>query len=378
MQDLHALTADTIDTTRHVLGWMPAWVQVVIIFAIALALGLAVHHRVLRLLQHLVRDRSLFLRSLVSRTEGPGTLVMVAIALVIAARVAPLTPGQTTVVSQMLAICLIALAAWMLQTALQVWMVVYLRRFKLDATDNLLARKHVTQTRILRQVANFLIVTVAIGAALMTFPGVREWGVSLLASAGAAGLVAGLALQPVLKNLFAGIQVAMTQPIRIEDALLVEGEWGKVEEITATYVVIRIWDWRRLILPLSYFIEHPFQNWTRESAALIGTVMLYVDYTMPVPVLRRKAQEIARASPLWAGTVFNLAVTDFREHTMEIRVLVDAGDSGRAFDLRCEMREKLMDFLQQEYPHALPRTRAELTRDAPARGAEATQRAAAD
>jgi len=207
----------------------------------------------------------------------------------------------------------------------------------------------------------------------MTFPGVREYGVSLLASAGAAGLIVGLALQPVLKNLFAGIQVAMTQPIRIDDALLVEGEWGKVEEITSTYVVVRIWDLRRLILPLSYFIDHPFQNWTRESAELIGTVMLYVDYTVPVATVRQKAEEIARASPLWNGKVFNLAVTDLKERTMEIRILVSAGDSGRAFDLRCEMREKLMAFLQQDHPQVLPRLRAELPH-----GPEAMQRAVAD
>jgi small-conductance mechanosensitive channel len=378
MQDLHALSISVTDWTQRTLGWMPSWLQVVIIFAAALGGGLAVHHRAFRLLQRLVRERGLFLRALVARTEGPGTLATVVIALSIASRIAPLTYGQAGVINQMLAICLIALVAWMVQTALQVWMVIYLRNFKLDAEDNLLARKHVTQTRILRQVANFLIVTIAIAAALMTFPGVREYGVSLLASAGAAGIVVGLALQPVLKNLFAGIQLAMTQPIRIEDALLVEGEWGKVEEITSTYVVVRIWDLRRMILPLSYFIEHPFQNWTRDSAELIGTVMLYLDYSTPVPAVRRKAEEIARASPLWNGKVFNLSVTDLKERTMEIRVLVGANDAGRAFDLRCEMREKLMAFLQQEYPQVLPRIRAELPHSETARVGVAKQPAAAD
>jgi small-conductance mechanosensitive channel len=378
MQHLHALAVYLSDWTERYLGWVPYWLQAVIIFAVALGVGLAVHRWVFRLLQRLARERGLFLRSLVARTEGPGTLATVVIALVIASRIAPLTYGQTAVIGQILAICLIVLIAWMLQTAMQVWVVVYLRRFKLDAKDNLLARKHVTQTRILRQVANFLIVTVAIAAALMTFPGVREYGVSLLASAGAAGLVVGLALQPVLKNLFAGIQVAMTQPIRIDDALLVEGEWGKVEEITSTYVVVRIWDLRRLILPLSYFIEHPFQNWTRESAELIGTVMLYVDYTVPVATVRSKAEEIARASPLWNGQVFNCAVTDLKERTMEIRILIDASDSGRAFDLRCEMREKLMAFLQQDFPQALPRIRTELPHSTAARAAAAMQPAVAD
>ncbi|MCO6187791.1 mechanosensitive ion channel family protein [Rhizobium sp. L1K21] len=181
-----------------------------------------------------------------------------------------------------------------------------------------------------------------------------------MASAGAAGLVAGLALQPVLKNLFAGVQLAITQPIRIDDALLVEGEWGRVEEITSTYVVIKIWDWRRLILPLSYFIENPFQNWTRETASLIGSVYIYTDFTVPVQVVREKAEDIAAASPLWDRDVINVAVTDFRERVMEIRVLVSARNSGDAFTLRCDIREHLIHFLQENYPQALPRTRAEL------------------
>lgn len=368
MQDLVALAQHTLAR----LPWMPAWLQVILVFATALGLAWLAHRQSFRLLSRLVAERSLFQRSLVSRLEGPGLLAAAAIALWFASQVAPLTPDQAEPIGQLLVISLIALAGWMTQTALHIWMTIYLRRFKLDAEDNLLARKHVTQTRILRQVANFLIATIALAAALMTFPGVRQYGVSLLASAGAAGLVVGLALQPVLKNLFAGIQLAITQPIRIEDALLVEGEWGNVEEITSTYVVVRIWDWRRIILPLSYFIEHPFQNWTRDSAELIGTVMLYLDYSVPVARVRAKAEEIARASPLWNGKVLNVAVTDLRARDLEIRVLVSASNAGRTFDLRCAMREQLIDWLQREYPTALPRTRADL--NAP----PLAQRAAAD
>lgn len=171
-------------------------------------------------------------------------------------------------------------------------------------------------------------------------------------------------LQPLLKNLFAGIQLATTQPIRIDDALLIENEWGQVEEITSTYVVVRLWDWRRLIVPLSYFIEKPFQNWTRETANLIGTVLIYLDYSAPVDAIRDAAQRIAQQSKLWDGDVFNVAVTDFREDVMEVRVLVSARSAGRAFDLRCEMREQLITFIQGEYPHSLPLTRAEV-RSAP-------------
>lgn len=343
------------------IAWLPDWALVTIVFAAALGLALLCHRLAFRLLTRLVRERSLFQRSLVARTEGPSLLAVITVALSLGLQLAPVTLGQASAIGHTLLICFIVLTAWMVQTALHIWMTLYLRRFKLDTADNLLARKHVTQARILRQVLNFLIATIAVAAALMTFPGVRQYGVSLLASAGAAGIVVGLALQPVLKNLFAGIQLAVTQPIRIDDALLVEGEWGNVEEITSTYVVVRIWDWRRLILPLSYFIEHPFQNWTRESAQLIGTVMLYLDFTVPVPLLRAKAQEIAAASPLWDRKVFNLAVTDSRPDTMEIRILVSAADAGRAFDLRCEMRERMIDFLQREHPGALPRRRAELS-----------------
>lgn len=360
MQNLAASGPAWVQRALSSLYWMPEWLVVTLVFAAALGLGWLVHRTSFRLLRRLTAERSLFQRSLVSRIEGPAMLAATAIALWLASRLAPLTDTQAEVIGQILAICLIALAAWMLQTVLHVWMTIYLRQFSLDAEDNLLARKHVTQTRILRQVANFLIATIAVAAALMTFPGVRQYGVSLLASAGAAGIVVGLALQPVLKNLFAGIQLAITQPIRIEDALLVEGEWGNVEEITSTYVVVRIWDWRRIILPLSYFIEHPFQNWTRDSAELIGTVMLYLDYSVPVARIRAKAEEIARASPLWNGKVLNVAVTDLRARDLELRILVSASNAGRTFDLRCAMREQLIDWLQREYPTALPRLRADL------------------
>jgi small-conductance mechanosensitive channel len=223
-----------------------------------------------------------------------------------------------------------------------------------------MARKHITQTRILRRIAKILISLIAISAALMSFESVRQYGVSLLASAGAAGIVVGLALQPLLKNIFAGIQLAITQPIRIDDALLVEGEWGKVEEITSTFVVIRIWDLRRLVVPLNYFLENPFQNWTKEGSRLIGSVMLYLDYSVPIDALRNRAKEIVSASPLWDKDVFVVQVTDAKETTVEVRILATASDSGRAFDLRCEIREKLLLFLRQEYPQALPRFRAEL------------------
>ncbi|EHM03506.1 transporter, small conductance mechanosensitive ion channel MscS family protein [Acetobacteraceae bacterium AT-5844] len=342
------------------LGWLPSWAVSILVLAACVGVALLAHRVLFRVTTRLVSNRELFWRSLVQRTQGPVRLGLIIFALAFAVTVAPLSAIEANVIRHILLVCFIALLGWVALTVLHIWTTVYLRRFKLDSEDNLLARKHATQSRILRRVASILIVIITVATALMTFENVRQYGVSLLASAGAAGIVLGLALQPLLKNLVAGIQLAVTQPIRLEDAVIVEGEWGNVEEITATYVVVRLWDWRRMILPLSYFIEKPFQNWTRESATLIGTAFLHVDYTAPVTVLRRKLQEIAEASPLWDRRVVNMQVTELRPSTMEIRMLVSASNAGRAFDLRCEVREKMIAFLQAEYPTALPRGRAQV------------------
>jgi small-conductance mechanosensitive channel len=362
--DPRETSLDSISTiARRIVAsidWLPEWTVSVLVLAACTIAALALHRILFRFATRVVSDRDLFWRSLVQRTEGPIRLALVIFGLAFGVGVAPLTLVQATLIRHLLLVCFIALLGWVALTVLHIWTTIYLRRFKLDSEDNLLARKHATQSRILRRVAAILIVMVTTASALMTFEGVRQYGVSLLASAGAAGIVLGLALQPLLKNLVAGIQLAVTQPIRLEDAVIVEGEWGNVEEITATYVVIRLWDWRRMVLPLSYFIEKPFQNWTRESATLIGTAFLHVDYTAPVELMRRKLQEIAAASPLWDRRVVNMQVTDLRPATMEIRMLVSASNAGRTFDLRCEVREKMITFLQEEYPHALPRGRAEV------------------
>ncbi len=233
----------------------------------------------------------------------------------------------------------------------------YLLRYDLAATDNLLARKHVTQVRVLKGALATMIVLITIASALMTFESVRQVGVGLFASAGIAGIVAGLAARPLLSNLLAGVQLALTQPIRVDDVVVVENEWGRVEDITMTYVVVRIWDLRRLIVPISYFIEKPFENWTRETAAILGTVLLYVDYTVPVDRVREKLKAIVQESKNWDGNVATLQVTDAREFTLELRVLVSARDSSASWDLRCEVREKLVAFLANSFPGALPQRR---------------------
>ncbi|HTJ57202.1 MAG TPA: mechanosensitive ion channel family protein [Devosiaceae bacterium] len=339
------------------LAAVPAWVVGLLEVVVSLVLAIMVHRLAYSGLGRLVQSRDALWQALLVRLKNPTRLTLIVLALVLATDIAPLTSDQSTFVQHILQLGIIALIADVTWTALNIWMGLYIRRFKADAADSFLARKHVTQTHILRRVAGFLVWLTAISAGLMTFDGVRQYGISLLASAGAAGVIAGLALQPVLKNLFAGIQIAITQPIKIGDSLIVEGDFGTVEDITSTYVVVRTWDLRRLVLPLSYFIEQPFQNWTRESMNLLGYVMMYLDYQAPIEALRAKAKEVVEASPLWDKKVFAVQITDFRERTMEVRVLVSAANGGHLFDLRCDIREKLIGYLKAEHPLALPRTR---------------------
>ena len=226
--------------------------------------------------------------------------------MIVAIPVAPIEPDMAKLLAKLLLIGIIGLAGWAAMITLNITADLYLRRFRIDTEDNLLARKHVTQVRVLLRTADVLVVVVTIAIALITFEPVRQYGVSLFASAGVAGIVAGLAARPVLTNLLAGVQLAMTQPIRIKDAVIVENELGTIEEITATYVVVRLWDWRSMIVPLSYFIEKPFQNWTRESSALIGSAFIYVDYRAPVGIIRDKFNEIVKASKNWDHRVVDL------------------------------------------------------------------------
>ncbi|MGV8831214.1 MAG: mechanosensitive ion channel family protein [Devosia sp.] len=349
--------SDLLATANALFAWLPNWLISIALFAVVIAAAAFTSTHLHRLFTRLAANRDMFWRSLVKRLELPLRLSLIIVSCWLIAFVAPLDSNQSGIVRHLLLIGQIVLAALAVRTAIHIWLTLYLRRFKLDSEDNLLARKHVTQSRILERVATTLLVIIGIAAILMTFDGVAQLGVSILASAGAAGIVVGLALQPLLKNIFAGIQLAITQPIRIDDALLIEGEWGTVEEITSTYVVIKIWDWRRMIVPLSYFMEKPFQNWTREGASLIGSVMLYLDYSVPLDIIRAELKKIVEASPLWDKNIAHVQLTELRETNIEVRILVTARDAPRAFDLRCEVREKLITFLQQQYPDALPRIR---------------------
>jgi small-conductance mechanosensitive channel len=303
---------DLLTDLRDALGFMPDSVVGLVILALAALFALSIHRIVMRGLSRYLRDRHPYLRSFLSRIAGLVRFAMVLVALFVALPATPFDGATISALTRVLVVAGIVLVGWAVITAANLTADLYLLRYRLDAEDNLLARKHTTQVRILLRAVNTLLVILTVGAALMTFESVRQYGVSLFASAGVAGLVAGLAARPVLSNLIAGIQLAMTQPIRMDDAVVVENEFGRVEEITSTYVVVRLWDERRLIVPLTYFIEKPFQNWTRESAALIGAVLLHLDHSAPIDRIRDKAREIASHSKLWDGRVVNVQVTEAR------------------------------------------------------------------
>ncbi len=254
-------------------------------------------------------------------------------------------------------VLVIAAFTWMVISLIRVAKNNFLKKYDISEPDNLRFRKLHTQYNVLEKIVVFIVILIAIGFTLMLFENVRNIGISLFASAGIAGLVIGLAAQKALGTILAGFQIAITQPIRLDDVVIVENEWGWIEEINLTYVVIRIWDKRRLVVPTTYFLETPFQNWTRVSADILGTVFIYTDYTMPVATLRDELTRLLNTHPNWDRQVNVLQVTDAREHTLELRALMSAENSPKAWELRVFIREKLIEFIQREYPHCLPRTR---------------------
>jgi small-conductance mechanosensitive channel len=338
----------------RIISMIPPSVLGAIVMIVPALVILAIYRWLTRRLIRLAGRRSPFLQRLLERGQGPATAFVLIFALGAALPAARFSYPTAITIGHGLLVAFILSVGWAAAIALDISITIYLRRFRTDVEDNLLARKHVTQMRILQRVATTLLVIVTIASALMTFQSVRQYGISLFASAGAAGIILGLAARPVLSNLLAGIQIAMTQPIRVEDQVVVEGESGWIETITSTYVVVRIWDLRRMIVPLTYFIEKPFQNWTYENSAQIGTVFLHVDYSVPVDRLRQKLDEILHESKRWDGKVASLQVTDAAADTVELRALVSARNPGEAWNLRCEVREKLIAFLRAEYPKAPP------------------------
>jgi small-conductance mechanosensitive channel len=273
--------------------------------------------------------------------------------------------GQIEFFQQVRSILLIFSFTWFIIVAIRIAKKQFLKQFDVSREDNLRARKFYTQFNIIERIAIFVVVLFGLGIALLTFDGVEEIGVSILTSAGIAGIILGLSAQKVFGTIFAGIQIAIAQPIRLDDVVIVEGEWGRIEEIKLTYVVVQIWDKRRLVLPTTYFIEKPFQNWTRNSSDILGTVYIYTDFDLPIDKLREELTRLLNATDLWDRKVNIIQVTNMTERTMELRALTSAKDSPTAWDLRVYVRENLLKYIKENFPDSLPRTRLEIKEGPP-------------
>lgn len=327
----------------------------------AVLISLAVRSLVFSLLERIGRrSKSVVDASLVRHGRRPSKIVFPLIALLIAVPTTSLPPWVEKPLEHVIGLGLIASVAWAVILLADVVADVIVARNRIDVKDNLAARRMQTQVTVLRRVFAIVVIIVTLAIMLLTIPHVRTIGTSLLASAGLAGLVVGMAMKPTFGNLVAGIQIALTQPIRVEDAVIVEDQWGWIEEITSTYVVVRIWNWQRMVLPLTYFIEHPFQNWTRTTACLIGSVHLFVDYTTSIDDLRKELERLVRSTDKWMGKVCVLQVVEATDKAIQLRALADAPDAGTAWDLRCYIREGLIKYLQAHCPDNLPKLRTDL------------------
>ena len=347
------------------------WLIAAAILAGGVILMLAVYSVILFLAKRLAKRReSPLLTSFVTSIKGPLRLFFAMAGMSIAVQFTTLPQAVASGTGHFLQLALIAGIGWTFIEIARFLSSLIDNRFRIDTSDNLAARRVRTQTQVIERVATATIAIVTVAVMLMTFPGVRQIGASVLASAGIAGLVIGMAAKSTFSSIIAGLQVALTQPIRLEDAVIVEGEWGWIEEIETTYVVVRLWDLRRLIVPLSYFIEHPFQNWTRTTADLLGTAIIYTDYTAPVEEVREELHRILKDTDLWNGKGWALQVTDLTENTMQLRALMSAGDASKAWDLRCLVREKLVRFLQEKHPSCLPTRRERVDVKGELRGME--------
>jgi small-conductance mechanosensitive channel len=353
---VEGMTDDLWDIWNH-----QPWVRLGTTVIVALLVAIVVH-RVVRALLWRISDGHPMAREMLRQARAPMGWLVPLLVLVVALRTRPEAAKLHVAATAdgVLLIALIAVATWLGVRCISAAEFFFTRRFPVNTKDNLRARRVLTQARVLGRTATVLLILIGLAACLLMIPGVREIGTSLLASAGVAGLAVGFAAKPVLSNLIAGLQIAITQPIRLDDVVIIEGEWGRIEEITGTYVVVRIWDERRLVVPLNWFIENPFQNWTRSSAQLIGTIYLWLDYRVPLEPLRDEVKRLCKEAPQWDGRVCVLQVTDANEQAMQLRILASSADSSSNWDLRCRVREGIIAFVQQRYPEGLPRLRAEV------------------
>lgn len=340
---------------------LSSWLSIAMILGGAIVTGLLECFVLLAILKVISRRwGGAFGKSVVARTSRPLMWLAPFPTLLVALPLTPIRDPAASAIAHTLWIVIIGLTTWLLTRVAMVASDTVQARFPVDVADNRRARRIVTLTQILRQVTSVVLIVIGISAVVMTFPQARSIGASMLASAGIAALVVGMAARPALSNIIAGVQIALAEPIALDDVVIVEGEWGRIEEITMTYVVVRIWDLRRLIVPLSHFIERPFQNWTRTTADLLGTVFVHTDFTVPVGAVREELTRVLEGTGLWDNRVNVVHVTDAVNGRMELRLLMSAASGPELWDLRCHVREKMVDYLREHHPDALMRTRVEM------------------
>lgn len=345
-----------------------AWLDTLLLALAAAAAVLAAHAIAASMLRRVFRGRPVA-ETMLRHVSAPSAGVLVLAAFNIIIQGAPAGLPYRATAEHGASLALIIAATWLAARAIDAMSAIVVLLNPADMADNLRARAVATQARVVGRALKTFAIVLGIAAALITFPGVRQLGATLLASAGVAGLVAGLAARPLLSNIIAGMQIAITQPIRIDDVVIVEGEWGRIEEITGSYVVVKVWDERRLVVPLRWFIENPFQNWTHTGAQVIGTVFVWADYAVPVAQVREEFLRLCREAPEWDGRVAGLQVTDANERAVQLRGIASSADASRNWDLRCKLREGLVDYLQRRHPQHLPRVRARVEERESATGA---------
>jgi small-conductance mechanosensitive channel len=341
--------------------YLPAYHDGVIAVAILVAtivVALVIQRLLFGFLERRLRfDEKGITAAVMRRVSAPSGFAFVFLGALIAIPELTFPPDVRDVLVKVTAVASVIAVGWAIIAAIGLYVDLVKLQHRVDIEDNLHVREMETRIDILARTAVIITVIVSFALGAMVFPSVRALGTTLLASAGVAGIVLGLAARPLFVNLIAGVQLALAQPIRIDDVVVVEGQYGHIEQIASTFVVVRIWDQRRMVLPLTYFIDKPFENWTRTGAALLGTVFLYVDYAVDVNAVRAELPKILEADKKWDGAVQNVQVTDAKESTIELRILVSARNSSDLFDLRCNVREALIAYLIANQPAALPISR---------------------